>query len=196
MKATEELRNEHKGIELMLKVLETVARRIESGKRIPAADLDSICEFFTVFVDACHHGKEETILFPRIEKSGISLSDSTTQVALDDHIEGRRLVKKLKACFEDYKVGKPGASQSVASSSKAVVSLFERHIKLEDNIIFPMASEAMSVGMDDSLLLEFVKFEAEKLGPGRHDGFHNMLKRLKDAYPQQVKEKTTRIKRP
>ena len=33
--------------------------------------LDQLFEFFGVFVDRCHHGKEEALLFPALEAVGI-----------------------------------------------------------------------------------------------------------------------------
>ena len=68
MKAIEELKNEHRGIQLMLRVLERIAGKGEGGEPVRQDHLSGILEFLTIFVDKCHHGKEENFLFPMAEE--------------------------------------------------------------------------------------------------------------------------------
>ncbi|HVP22916.1 MAG TPA: hemerythrin domain-containing protein, partial [Conexivisphaerales archaeon] len=67
----EDLRAEHEGILLMLRILEGVCARLVPGGRLDVTHLDQIMEFFVVFVDKCHHGKEEEFLFPALEEAGV-----------------------------------------------------------------------------------------------------------------------------
>ena len=46
MKATRELKNEHEGIEIMLRVMAAVAGRLASGEQVQTTHLDGIVEFF------------------------------------------------------------------------------------------------------------------------------------------------------
>ena len=71
MKATEELILEHQDIELMLEILKTVSTRLLDGGAVPPEHLEGILEFLTVFVDKCHHGKEEKYLFRAMEAAEI-----------------------------------------------------------------------------------------------------------------------------
>jgi hemerythrin-like domain-containing protein len=71
MRPTEELRAEHDGILVMLKILERVSGQLTSPSTVELKHLDQILEFLKVFVDRCHHGKEEDILFPALEEAGI-----------------------------------------------------------------------------------------------------------------------------
>ena len=59
MKSTDELMDEHRGIEVMLDVLDAVARKVATGKPADLGHLDGMMEFLSVFADKCHHGKEE-----------------------------------------------------------------------------------------------------------------------------------------
>ena len=68
--AIEQLKREHAAIERMLVVLEIVCRRMQAGEAVESAHLDQIVEFFHGFADACHHGKEEAVLFPALERWG------------------------------------------------------------------------------------------------------------------------------
>lgn len=55
--------------------------KIVSGKNVPAEELKGIMEFLTVFVDKCHHGKEEDFLFPALEAAGIAKDGATQSVS-------------------------------------------------------------------------------------------------------------------
>ena len=73
MKPTEELKAEHKGILRMLRILDAVCERLDRGQEVDPKDLDDIVEFIRVFADKCHHGKEEDLLFPAMEReAGLS----------------------------------------------------------------------------------------------------------------------------
>lgn len=56
MKATDELKKEHEGIELMLRVLQAVADKFRQDKLVNTEHMDGILEFLLIFVDKCHHG--------------------------------------------------------------------------------------------------------------------------------------------
>ena len=59
MKATDQLKNEHEGIKIMLDVLEHIAERVEKGKvsELKAEDIRNTVTFFREFADKCHHTK-------------------------------------------------------------------------------------------------------------------------------------------
>ena len=48
MKAIEELKNEHRGIQLMLRVLERIAGKVQGGEPVRQAHLAGILEFLTI----------------------------------------------------------------------------------------------------------------------------------------------------
>jgi hemerythrin-like domain-containing protein len=63
MKATEELKDEHKAIKVALSVLDNVSKRLKSGEKVYQEDLSRLLQFIKTFADTCHHGKEEDLLF-------------------------------------------------------------------------------------------------------------------------------------
>src|SRR5579884_1767403 len=60
------LRAEHDAIRAVLAHLEAAVAAAERGVAVPRDLFTDIQEFFTVFVDRCHHGKEESVIFPRL----------------------------------------------------------------------------------------------------------------------------------
>ena len=96
MKATGELRKEHEGIRIMLEILQTVAQKMVDGESVPRDEIDDIMEFLTIFVDTCHHGKEEEFLFPALESAGIARNNGPIGVMLHEHEQGRKFILNMK----------------------------------------------------------------------------------------------------
>ncbi len=182
MKATEELRKEHQGVELMLQILQAVADRIRKGEAIPAEDFDGILSFLRVFVDRCHHGKEEEHLFPAMESAGIPRDDGPIAVMLHEHELGRGLVARLRDAVDGLQQG----DRSVVPGFQAVVAeyagLLFHHIDKENRILFPMAEARLDAAADQRLCAAFESLEEERIGMGRHEQFHALLHRLRQTY--------------
>ena len=73
----------------MLKILDKVCARLESKEKVDPEHLEPIVEFFRVFADKCHHGKEEDLLFPEMEKAGVPKEMGPIGVMLAEHQQGR-----------------------------------------------------------------------------------------------------------
>lgn len=186
MKPTEDLKKEHEAIKLMLRILEEVSKRLEAGTKVNAEHLDSILEFIQVFADRCHHGKEEGLLFPAMEKAGIPGEREPIGVMLYEHKEGRNFVKGMNEAVAKYKKGGKKAGREVAKNARNYVSLLSKHIEKEDNILYPMADGKLSAVAQNDLEKGFEKIEREVIGPGRHEEFHRLLHRLKEEYLKQA----------
>jgi hemerythrin-like domain-containing protein len=183
MKATDELKKEHRGIEVMLDIMTAVSARADQYETLNAADLDAMMEFLTVFADKCHHGKEEEYLFPALEEAGIRREGGPIGVMLYEHTQGRALIAKLKEAVAGYKAGEKSALKGFSSASGEYVKLLTAHIQKEDHALFPMADARLSSTKDEWLCEKFELLERERIGEGKHAEFHALLKRLKAQYP-------------
>ena len=182
MKTTDELRKEHEGILLMLRILEAVSQKIQQGDRIDPDNLDKIVEFLSVFADKCHHGKEEDFLFPTLEASGIPRKGGPIGVMLEEHEMGRSLIAKLKESANLYRSGNEKSPGSFASTADGYIELLRQHISKENNVLFPMADRMLDPSKDAELFTSFEKLEKDRIGEGKHEEFHSLLKQLRDKY--------------
>lgn len=107
----------------MLKIPEEVSRRLESGEKVSAERLDSILEFIQVFADKCHHGKEEGLLFPAMEKAGIPQEGGPIGAMLAEHKEGRDFVKGMSEAVSEYRKGSEKAGREIARNARNYASL-------------------------------------------------------------------------
>lgn len=183
MNSIKELITEHEAVRMTLRILERITKEIDKTKKISKPEhLKQLFEFFSVFVDKCHHGKEEELLFPALEEVGISRKGGPIGVMLDEHQKGRDLVAKMKNALSQYLNGDAGAAQKLKGSADAYIALLNIHIDKENNVLFPMAEQHLSENKLAELKKGFDEIEKDKIGTGKHEEFHRMLDILKGVY--------------
>ena len=139
---TEELKQEHQGILLMLRILDRVAAKIESGEKTDVDHLEQIVEFLRVFADRCHHGKEEDLLFPAMEKAGIPRERGPIGVMLMEHEEGRGYIREMADALARNKKGESAGSAGFRQRRPAVPQPADASISRKKTRFFsPWASE-------------------------------------------------------
>jgi hemerythrin-like domain-containing protein len=183
IKATHDLRMEHDAVRLTLKVLGRMAQEIERQSSLDNPQhVDQLLEFFTVFVDKCHHGKEEELLFPAMEQVGVGKDRGPIGVMLREHELGRECVRKMKTAFSRLTSGDFQAATDFARSARDYISLLNQHIEKENNVLFPMAERQLSEVTLAELSKGFDRIEEQKIGIGKHEEFHKMIDQLESAY--------------
>lgn len=182
MKSTTELKKEHEGIREMLGILGKVCDRLESGKSVSAGDLERMLDFLEVFVDRCHHAKEEEFLFPAMEGAGLPTEGSPTAVMRSEHETGRGLLRQMRDSAEGCKGDDPVAKERFSNSARRYTDLLLAHIKKEDGILYPLADGMFDAMTDNKLLEDFERVEEERVGHGRHEAFHRLMEELQRAY--------------
>lgn len=183
MKAIQDLRMEHDAVRLTLKVLERMAQKIErDGSLDKPQHMDHLLEFFTIFVDQCHHGKEEELLFPAMEQVGVARDKGPIGVMLREHELGRECVQKMKAAFSLIKAGELQGAKDFVRNARDYISLLNQHIDKENMVLFPMAERQLSEATLAELSKGFERIEEQKIGVGRHEEFHKMIDQLESAY--------------
>jgi len=140
------LREEHQRILAVVQVLETTLdRAVWSGP--PDFDrLDDCITFFRLFADACHHGKEEDLLFPELERSGLSRDSGPIAVMLEEHRLGRALVRAMADALPDARAGEIHARDALERSARDYIALIRAHIGKEDHVLFLMADGLVAGG--------------------------------------------------
>jgi hemerythrin-like domain-containing protein len=181
MNATEQLRAEHEGILTMLQVLERISKQMSSGKPANLGHLEQIVEFLQVFADKCHHGKEEDILFPALEKAGIPREGGPIGVMLSDHSRGRNYIRAMREALEELKKAEGGTDEFVRAAG-GYIELLRGHIEKENNVLFVMGERNLSKEEQTRLFDQFEKMEQEKIGAGKHEAFHKMMDELSGVY--------------
>lgn len=180
MKATEQLKKEHTAVKTVLKVMDKISSQLAAKEKINPPDLENIIDFLKVFVDRCHHAKEENMLFVALaEDPGAAYRISAL---LTDHALGRQLIRDMTADIDKYKSGQTEVSTKLAKDIKNYITLLIQHMDIEDNILFPMADKNLNGQKHNDLLGQFDKLEKEEIGIGKHEEYHKFIDKLKDTY--------------
>ena len=183
MNAINELLGEHEAVRLTLKILKKIGQHIdETGKINNTEHLEQLFEFFSTFVDRCHHSKEEELLFPAMEQVGISRKGGPVGAMLEEHQQGRNLVSKMKNELLRYQDGDHDAALNLKKHADDYITLLDFHIEKENNVLFPMATKHLTENKLTEMKKGFDKIESEKIGEGKHEKFHEMLDSFKNIY--------------
>jgi len=171
METTKTLQTEHNAVLYVLDQLEHAAGAAADGQPVPADVFGDIDEFFRIFVDRCHHGKEETVLFPRLSTTSLPV-----QLAAE-HAEGRRLAQAYAGAVTSYSPGDRASGGTLRRAASDYAAMLRAHIAKENAELMPAVDRQLAA--EDSEIVEaFERIETERIGAGMHERLHGMIETL------------------
>ncbi len=185
MDAIETLMNEHRTIERAIDALVSFAdeiRRKTNDDRGSKAELGKFVTFIRDFADACHHGKEEDILFAAMVQAGFPSRGGPIAVMLMEHDQGRAPVRALADLAEQEAPWSPEDRQRMAEAAHGYGNLLRAHIHKEDAILYPMAEQRLPAEVMERVSAECEAYEAKKTGSGEHERLHALAEELVGRY--------------
>lgn len=132
------LRDEHR---LILRVADAFGEVLDRGAE-DELDYQAVTDclsFFRLFADACHHGKEEGILFPELERRGLSRHRGPLAATLYEHWQGRGFVKQMADALPAARGGNARSGHILRNAARSYIDLMRGHIAKEDRDLFDMA---------------------------------------------------------
>lgn len=182
MKATEALKHDHEAVKLMMRIMETISARIRSGQKVQRQDLDNITDFLRVFVDRCHHAKEEQILFPVLEDAGIPKAGGPIGVMLAEHEQGREYARNISRNLINFEAADNSRAMELSNNMKTYIELLDEHILKENDVLFQMADKVLTAEVQEKLFDRFEELENKVIGLGKHEELHKMLEKMSAVY--------------
>ena len=168
------LSGEHQVILQVLTCVERIADAAEAHGAIPVVEASQAIEVLRTFADRCHHGKEETLLFPALEAKVPGFGP--TAVMRDEHVIGRAHIADMATGIAT------GDVVGYVRSARDYVGLLRAHIDKEDNILFPMAQDMLTPAEDAALLDGYRAVEHDDMGDGTHQRLLAIADRLAVTY--------------
>ena len=178
--ASEDLIKEHEGILFGLKILEKMVNMVKENKKLEIKDVKDIINFFKLFADKCHHGKEEGILFPSMEKSGIQNKNGPIGQMLAEHTEGRNYISEMTESLNNDSL----KVENFIHGATNYIRLLQSHIIKENTILFPLGDKKIPITEQNQLLIAFENHEEKVMGKGTHEKLHEMLHDFEKKYLQ------------
>ena len=182
MRPTQELSDEHRAVLVALEIMERVEDALAAKEPEAPKHMAELLDFFRGFVDRCHHAKEEEILFPELERHGVPREGGPIAVMLAEHDSGRRHIRSIAEGLARLERGDARGMEEIRGGADAYRDLLRAHIEKEENVLFPIADQVVTPEEAERVRARFEAVEKDQVGPGRHEAYHAMLERLRDAY--------------
>lgn len=155
-KPTKILSDEHKNILKFIDILDEKCDNAEEGK-VDGEFFKKAIEFIRNYADKFHHAKEENILFKELCKDEVEMHCNPIDQMLYEHEQGRGFVKGMEEAL------KKNDKEKIIENTRGYIQLLRDHIFKEDNILYPMADQALSEKTQKLILKKFEEAE-KKLG--------------------------------
>lgn len=176
--ATRVLRHEHDAVLGVLEALDKAVARLKEEKDVPLSFFEDVLEFLTVFVDKCHHSKEEEVLFPLLGEGGIPVQGGPIGQMLLEHEQGREYIREMQRGLESLKDGVPAGRYFLVSGAEGYSQLLKAHIMKENKVLFVMADSLLQPAAQQEVAEQFEEIETNKIGVGTHERLHGMIDQL------------------
>jgi hemerythrin-like domain-containing protein len=178
MDAIETLMNEHRVIERVLDGLVAFADEVRRKGSTEKEELSRFVTFVREFADACHHGKEEDILFTTMVEHGFPRNGGPIAVMLHEHDQGRALVAILRQRAEQQGPWSDGDRQEIAEVAGGFAAMLRAHIHKEDAILYPMAEQHLPPSAMEAVSAACERYEADEARAGAHERLHALADEL------------------
>ena len=101
---------------------------------------------------------------------------------LKEHKLSRTYLKSLIRAFGQFHGGNKFAINNIILSSMHYVRLLRNHMEKENNILFMIADEVLDEEEQSKLCDAFEMLESSKMGKGKQEEHHRVLKELRSIY--------------
>lgn len=141
MSATDALREDHKQIRRLDKVIVKCYTDLYAGKNIPLSDLEKITLVIEEFLDSIHYSREEDSYFPCV--ASYDHLKQEIRGLLIEHEFSRRIAIKIKKHVQRWKEGED-AREPVARFLKTYSTYLMDHMNKEETFFDKAESEILS----------------------------------------------------
>ncbi|NLV92714.1 MAG: hypothetical protein GX030_10040 [Firmicutes bacterium] len=165
MHATDILRQEHRQIKRVLRILDCAAAKVRAGEEVDLDLLRQGVKFAREYADMFHHGKEEELLFPRLREKGLP-PGGPVDVMIREHVMGRDYVGEIDTILNTIVKGEgediaTEDREELADAILRYTAHLSRHIQKEDMILFNIADQMLSGEEDAKLHREFTAADVD-----------------------------------
>jgi len=152
MSATDTLRNDHKQIRRLEKIIIRCYTKLDAGSKIPFSDMEKMVTIMSEFLDAIHYSREEDAYFPCVVSYG-SLKDEVRAFMIE-HEFSRRIANNVAKHLQKWKEGDE-SSEPVARFLKAYAVYLNDHMTKEEKFFDSAEAHILSQEEENMMYEEF-----------------------------------------
>lgn len=177
-KTTQILVQEREAIRKVVAVMAQVREQLEVRHSVDADLLRDVVQFMRVFCDQCHHGKQDSYLFPLLESKGMPTTGSPMSDLKEAHQKGRQLTNELSLACSKYIADQRTGRLSLMKALHSLVSLYREHMWKEEYLLLPIVEKMLSVEDHKHLADQFRMAESD-IGAGAHRAYEALAEDLR-----------------
>ena len=151
MSATETLRQDHKQIRRLEKVIIQCHKKLYAGQNIPFSDIEQITTIISEFLDAIHYSREEDAYFPCVASYDLK---KEIRAFMIEHEFARRIAKSIMTHLQRWKEGQD-AREPVARFLRTYSIYLNDHITKEEQFFDLAEKEILSAEEEKMMYEEF-----------------------------------------
>jgi hemerythrin-like domain-containing protein len=167
------LRQEHRNIEKLLRVLERELNVFDRGDRPDYDVVLAVIDYFRDYPDSCHHPKEDIIV------RKFKARDPVAAAAIGDleaeHQEGARRLRRVAQAVESVLSDRDLMRQTVDDIIRDFINHERRHMAMEERVMFPAVLEALGPEDWADIALQM----ADRYGPPWQPDFEERFSTLR-----------------
>lgn len=140
-----------------------IARRLtlfREAERVDVRYVDTATDFIRTYVDRCHHGKEEGVLFRELGQKELDprLKALMSQL-VQEHAWARTTTKRLVEANQAYAVGDGDQLENVLRPLQQLATFYPGHITKEESRFFGPCMDYFTQDEQEAMLNEFAEFD-------------------------------------
>ncbi|MHC5109572.1 MAG: hemerythrin domain-containing protein [Planctomycetota bacterium] len=174
------LKSEHVVIMRVIRVLQRCVERSRNSGPFDVKIMRKCVDFFQNFADACHHAKEEDLLFPALEERGIPRESGPIGVMLAEHRMARQLTAEMSDALDGFQ-DTAADRDAFHGPAIAYAALLVDHIFKEDNVLFNMGDRVLQPADQESLCRKFCEVGCRKFSGRTKEELTSMADEIEAA---------------
>jgi len=154
------LMKEHRLTEDMMELVVAEKERVRTSGRIDLSFIGKMVDFIRVYVDQCHHGKEEDILFAALKNKKIAAEHrKIMEELIEEHKQARSVIGSIVATAGNDNLPESKKAGDIAGAMECLTGLYARHIVKEDRDFFLPVMEYFDDREKDAMLKACYDFD-------------------------------------
>jgi len=176
-----ELREDHRNLRLLLDLLESESSSITVDDEPDFELLHDIMQYMTVYSDAVHHPKED-LVYDLLREHDAEWATGLEQIE-PEHREIAYLGTTLRNDIEAIISGTAVTRDRLNSDLQDYVIQLRKHMRWEEDELFPMADKLASANRDASISVALFPDDDPLFGATTAASFTNLLTYLQKYRP-------------
>lgn len=183
----EVLRQEHRNIEKLLRVLEQELSVFDRGDRPDYEVVLAVIEYFKDYPDTCHHPKEDIIV------AKFNARDPVAAAAIGDlegeHREGARRLGRVAQVVESVLNDQDLLRQTVDGIIRDFIKHERQHMAMEERVVFPAVVKALRPEDWEDIVLQLADRYGSPSQPDFEEQFSTLRRNILDMERQAEAER-------